>query len=439
VVFVTGAGVTTADQVFARCERRLVPFIGLLYLVSIVDRLNVGFAGLTMNKDLDFSNSVFGLGAGIFFAGYLMFQVPANLVMERLGARRWIFIIVLSWALVSSACAFVQGPISFYVLRFILGVAEAGLFPGMVLYFTYWFPQSYQARLTGGFMAASPFAFIVGGPISTSILGLEGVAGLHGWQWLFLIEGAPAFLRAFAVLRLLPDNPRDAAWLTAEEKSLAAARLAAEPKPESRKFWPAFRDARVWALGIAYMAVGAGGYGMRLWLPQIVQGMGFSTFATGFVVAVPYALAMAAMIWWGRSSDAKRERIWHVVLPMLLGAAGFLAASLSQSNAVMLLAITAVIIGLDAVIGPFWSLPSSFLRGSAAAAGIALINTLGVGIGGLLGPPLIGVLKDATGGYAASMAVLALALVLSGFIILGFAKMRERVFTARSETPASTH
>lgn len=414
---------TAEDRVFAKCERRLIPFLGLLYLVSIVDRLNVGFAALTMNADLGFSPSVFGFGAGIFFLGYSLFQIPANLMLVRFGARRWVFAILIVWGAISAACAFVQGPISFYVLRFLLGIAEAGLFPGVVLYLTFWFPQERRARAIAGFMAASPLAFVVVGPISSLLLGMNGIAGLRGWQWLFIIEGLPACLLAFLLLRLVPDSPQQASWLSAEEKRLIANRLAQENSIDQPGFWPALRDPRLYALGIAYIAVGASGYGMRLWLPQIVQGMGFSNLANGFVVALPYLLAVGAMIWWGHASDRKGERIWHVVLPVLLAAFGFFIGAVYSSNfAVVLLGITLVILGLDAVIGPFWSLPSSFLRGPAAAGGIALINTFGVGAGGFIGPTIIGLMREDSGSYASSMAVFAVGLLGTCAIVLVFGR-----------------
>jgi ACS family tartrate transporter-like MFS transporter len=421
------------DRVFAKCERRLIPFLGLLYLVSLIDRLNVGFAALTMNADLNFSPSVFGFGAGIFFLGYSLFQVPANLMLVRLGARRWVFSILIVWGAISAACAFVQGPLSFYVLRFLLGVAEAGLFPGVVLYLTYWFPQERRARAIASFMAASPIAFIVVGPISSVLLTMDGVGGLKGWQWLFLIEGLPACLLAFLLLKLVPDGPEQATWLGVEEKRAIANRLAQEAATDQPGFLPALRDPRLYLLGIAYLAVGAGGYGMRLWLPQIVQAMGFSNLANGFVVASPYLLAVGAMIWWGHSSDRRGERIWHVVAPVLLAAFGFSIGAASASDVIVLLGITLVIIGLDAVIGPFWSLPSSFLRGPAAAGGIALINTFGTGAGGFIGPYAIGYLLEESGGYSSSMAMLALGLIGTCALVLTFS----RVIAAREAADLS--
>jgi ACS family tartrate transporter-like MFS transporter len=418
----------TEDQVFAKCERRLIPFLGLLYLVSLIDRLNVGFAALTMNADLGFSPSVFGFGAGIFFLGYSLFQVPANLMLVRLGARRWVFFILIVWGAISAACAFVQGPMSFYVLRFLLGVAEAGLFPGVVLYLTYWFPQERRARAIASFMAASPIAFIVVGPISSVLLTMDGIGGLKGWQWLFIIEGLPACLLAFLLLKLVPDGPQQATWLSADEKRTIANRLAQEATTDQPGFWSALCDPRLYLLGIAYMAVGAGGYGMRLWLPQIVQSMGFSNLANGFVVALPYLLAVGAMIWWGHSSDKRGERIWHVIAPVLLAAFGFFIGASSSSDLAVLLGITLVILGLDAVIGPFWSLPSSFLRGPGAAGGIALINTFGTGAGGFIGPYAIGYLLEQSGGYSSSMAMLALGLIGTCALVLVFS----RTFGARA-------
>jgi MFS transporter, ACS family, tartrate transporter len=419
---------TTADHVFAKCERRLIPFLGLLYLVSLIDRLNVGFAALTMNADLDFSPSAFGLGASMFFLGYSLFQVPANLVLVRVGARRWVFAILLAWGAISAAHAFVQGPASFYILRFLLGVAEAGLFPGVVLYLTYWFPQERRARAIAGFMAASPIALVVVGPLSSVLLTMDGIAGLKGWQWLFLIEGLPACVLGFLLLKVAPDGPEHASWLSAEEKRSIANRLAQETTADAPGFWPALLDGRLYLLGIAYMAVGAGGYGMRIWLPQIVQAMGFSNIANGFVVAIPYLLAVGAMIWWGHSSDRRRERIWHVIAPVLLAAFGFFMGAASSSDVIVLLGITLVIVGLDAVIGPFWSLPSSFLKGPAAAGGIALINTFGTGAGGFIGPYVIGLMREESGGFSSSMAVLAIGLLGTCAIVLVFS----RTFVARS-------
>jgi ACS family tartrate transporter-like MFS transporter len=422
-------------RIFAKCTRRLLPFMTLLYVVNFLDRVNVGFAALTMNRDLGFSPAIFGFGAGVFFVGYLLFQVSGNLMLERLGARRWIFFIVAAWGLISSANALAQGPRSFYALRFLLGAAEAGFFPGMVLYLTYWFPRAYRARLTAGFMAAIPFASIFGGPLSGLVLGLDGTLGLKGWQWMFVLEGLPALILAFGVLKFLPDRPQSASWLDADEKRVIAARLAADDDAPHRELWPALRQPRVLALGIVYWGYAVGAYGVQLWLPQIVRGMGFSNLATGFMVALPFVAAMAVMIFWGRSSDRSGERVWHVALPALVAVAGLIAASLTQNSAIVFVGLASAIIGLLAIQGPFWALPSSFLGGTAAAGGIALINTLGTGLGGFAGPTILGFMKEQTGDYAAGMAVLAIGPALTAIVVLALGQPRARtVALARPES-----
>ncbi len=408
----------TDDAVFAKCVRRLIPFIFLLYLFNFIDRVNVGFAALTMNADLNFTPAVFGLGGGIFFFGYSLFQIPANLILDRIGARRWIFCILLVWGAVSACNALVTAPANFYAVRILLGIAEAGFFPGMVLYLTYWFPKAYRARLVSYFMLAIPFANIVGGPVSSLILAMDGIAGLHGWQWLFLLEGAPTSFLAFAVLALLPSGPKEASWLTDGDKSVIAARLAIEDKPQHRDFLAALADVRVWALGVVYMCYAISYYGVQLWLPQIVHGMGFSNLATGFMVALSFMVTMIAMFLWGRSSDRSGERIWHVVAPAFVAMAALLVASLTGSDLVVFLALTAALASLMALQGPFWSLPQSYLGGVAAAGGIALINTVGTGTGGFIGPYLTGLLKEATGSFSVGMAVLALAPAIMAILAL---------------------
>ena len=407
----------TEDQIFARCARRLIPFIMLLYVVNYIDRVNVGFAALTMNKDLGLSPSVFGFGAGILFFGYLIFQMPANLILEKIGARRWMFIILAVWGLISAASALIQGPLSFYILRFLLGIAEAGFFPGMLLYMTYWFPHSWRGRFVGIFMAAIPLSNIIGGPLSTSILGMDGIAGLHGWQWMFILEGLPASILAFLALKLLPDRPVNASWLTAEDKQRVMARLAAEDTSEHSEFWPALRDPRVIALGIVLLGNQIGLYGVQLWLPQIVQGMGFSNSANGFVVASCFIAAMIAMILWARRSDAKGERIWHVAIPLLLGAFGLALAAVAQSNLLVLLSLALALVGTLAYNGPFFSLPSTFLGGVAAAGGVGFVNTIG-SLGRFIGPYGVGALKESSGGYASAMAAMATAMMISAIIVL---------------------
>jgi ACS family tartrate transporter-like MFS transporter len=419
------------DQVFLKCAWRLVPLMTLLYFVNIMDRVNVGFAALTMNRDLSFSPAVYGFGAGAFFLGYALFQVPANMILERVGARRWIFLILLLWGALSASNAAVSGPTGFYTARILLGLVEAGFYPGMILYLTYWFTKPYRGRLVAIFMAALPLANIVGGPLSSLILGMNGVLRLAGWQWLFLIEAAPAILLAFAVLKLLPDSPNDAVWLSQDEKDVIAAQMQGDDTAQHVSFWPVFADPRVYALAIVYFGYAVGNYGVGLWLPQIVQGMGVSNLATGFVVAIPYIASVFAMIFWGRSSDKSGERIWHVALPAMLMAAGLLIAGLVHSNLMIFLALSLVLVGALALQGPFWVLPSTYLGGAAAASGIAFINSIGTGGGGFFGPYFLGLMREATGGFAAGMAVLAIAPGLSAVVVLFLGRAKQRPLIAR--------
>jgi ACS family tartrate transporter-like MFS transporter len=403
-----------ADRVFARAGRRLIPFMILLYLVSFLDRVNVGFAALTMNKDLGFTPFIFGWGAGIFFFGYFLFEVPSNLLLEKIGARIWICRIMFTWGLVSAAMALVQGTVSFFALRFLLGVAEAGFFPGMILYLTYWFPAAMRAKFIASFMVAIPLASVVGAPISSLLLGLDGFMGLKGWQWLFILEGLPSCILAFVVLAWLPDGPATAAWLTANEKAIIAERLrrdaAHEPRRMHRDLWSALTDRRVALLSLIYLGIVIGLYGIGLWLPQIVKGMGFTNTQVGFIVAGPYAVSCIAMLAWSRHSDATRERVWHVGVPALLSAAGFIGSALFQSNLLALLSLSVAAVGIYSALAPFWAMPSLFLSGTAAAGGIALINSIG-NFGGFLGPYLVGWIRTATGSFAAGMVALGPALI----------------------------
>lgn len=384
----------------------------VLYLVNYLDRVNVAFAALTMNRDLNFSPSVYGFGAGILFVGYFAFHVPANLILERLGARRWMFAILLVWGMLSAATALVQGPVSFYILRFLLGAAEAGLYPGLIFYLTLWFPPAYRARYVANFLIGLPLAFVIGSPLSTLLLELDGMGGLRGWQWMFVLEGLPACVLAFVVLRMLPDSPAQAAWLSPAEKQFLATRLAAQDPTEHLELWQALSDKRVLALGLIYLADQSAASGSRFWLPQIVQGMGFSNLITGVIVALPFVVAMGVMFLWGRSSDVKGERVWHVAIPLLLTGLGFVVASLTSSNLVALLALSVSMICPLMFLGPFWGLNSSFLGGRAAAGAIALVSAVG-SLGGFVGPNIVGVLKETTGSYGPGMIALALALAAS--------------------------
>jgi ACS family tartrate transporter-like MFS transporter len=421
------------EKVFAKCAWRLIPLMGLLYAVNLLDRINVGFAALTMNQDLGFSPTIFGFGAGIFSIGFLVFQVPSTIMLERIGPRRWIAIILTAWGALSAAGALVQGPMSFYVVRFLLGVAEAGFFPGMILYMSYWFPRAYRARLIATFMIAVPVSRIFGGPLSSIILQMDGVAGLDGWRWLFLIEGSPACLLALAVLKFLPDGPAHATFLTRDEKTMIAERLAAEETPVQRDVWPALRDPRVLALGLVIFGTSLGSDGLSLWLPLIVQGMGVSNFANGFVVAVPSIAGACAMLLWARSSDRRGERVRHVALAELFAASGFALAAFAPSDPIMFLGLIFAVVGINAAYGPFYTLPSTFLAGPAAAGGIALIYSIG-NLGSFAGPMILGISSQETGSYSGSMLVFSFFLIVAAttVLLLGRTAQIRAALTART-------
>ena len=405
-----------AEPVFTKCAWRLIPFIMLLYVVGFIDRTNVGFAALTMNRDMGFSDKVFALGAGIFFLGYLTFQIPTAILMARVGARRVIFCVMLVWGLVSAGNAFMQGPYSFYLLRFVLGVAEGGFTPSMIFYLTLWFPPAYRGRFIAIFCSAIPIAGIISGPLSGLLLGMDGIAGLHGWQWLFLIQGLPAALLAFVVFRVLPDNPSQARWLNQTEKNSIAASLTAEAPPD-RSVHQVLQDPRLILFGLAGFCSAAALYGINLWLPQIIQAMGFSNRATGFVAALPYVVSMIAMIAWGRLSDARNNRIWDTALTMLLAAAALAVAGFSANYLVVLAALSLAMAGGLAGIGPFQSMLASFARGAAGASGLALVNTIGT-LGGFFGPNIVAALKSWTGNFGLAIVALAGAQLLAAMIVL---------------------
>lgn len=400
------------ERIFRTCAWRLIPLMLALYFVNYLDRVNVAFASLTMVRDLNFSPSEYGFGAGILFVGYFAFHVPANLLLERIGARRWMFLILLVWGALSAGTALVQGPYSFFILRFILGAAEAGLFPGLIFYLTLWFPPEYRARYGANFLIGLPLAFVIGSPMSGLLLELEGLGGLHGWQWMFIIEGLPACVLAFVVLKMLPDGPAQATWLSTAEKQYIATRLAAKDPAEHADLWRALTDVRVIALGLVFFADQSAASGSRFWMPQIVQAMGFSNLVTSLIVAAPFVVAMAVMFAWGKSSDVKGERVWHVAIPLLLTGGGFVIASITSSNIVALLALSASMIGPLMFLGPFWGMNSSFLGGKAAAGAIALVSSLG-SLGGFVGPYVVGISTEATGSYIPGIMVLALALGIS--------------------------
>ena len=420
---------TEQDRVFTKCAWRLVPLMLLLYFVSYLDRVNIAFAALTMNKDLGFSPAVYGLGAGIFFIGYFLFQIPANLMLERFGPRRWIFFILILWGALSAGNALIRDPLTLYALRFLLGCAEAGLYPGIVYYLTLWFPASYRARVTANFHVGLPLAFVIGSPLSSYLLELNGLGGLHGWQWMFVLEGLPAIVLAFVVLKVFADSPAQASWLSEAERATIARHLATGDAPQHKVLWRALLDPRVIVLGLIFFADQCAASGSRFWLPQMLQGMGFSNIEVGYAVALPFVIGIGAMSWWGHSGDKRDERVWHIALPLLISALGLLVASVSQSPILILAALVVLMIGPLLFLAALWGFSSVFLAGRGSAGSIAMVSSLG-SLGGFVGPNVIGTLKTATGAYGPGMSVIALMLIASvaAVLIMGRASMvREKV------------
>lgn len=411
---------------------RLIPFLGVLYFFAFLDRVNVGFAALTMNADLGLSAQVFGLGAGIFFVGYVLFEVPSNVMLERFGARVWIARIMLSWGILSAAMAFVQGPNSFYAVRFLLGIAEAGFFPGIIFYLTCWFPSQHRARIIALFMIALPLSSVIGAPISTSLLGVEA-AGLKGWQWMFLMEAIPTILLGMVVLIVLPDRPADAKWLSAEEKRWLQAELAREHADSSHGHASSLREAltmpRVWRYGLVYFCILVGLYGFSFWLPQIIASLGqITNVQVGLFTMIPYTLACIALVLWGRHSDATEERSWHVALPSLLGAAALIVSGWTSAPVIGFAALCVAAVGIYSGLPAFWALASRGLQGAAAAGAIALINSLG-NFGGFFGPAAIGMAKTYTGSYAASLLTIAVFLALGAALVIWERAREQRATT----------
>ncbi|WP_050424005.1 MFS transporter [Bradyrhizobium tropiciagri] len=399
---------------------RLIPFLILAYFFSYLDRVNLSFAALTMNAELKFSPLVFSFGAGIFFIGYFVFEVPSNLALERFGASKWIARIMVSWGILSALMAAVYDEHSFYALRFFLGVAEAGFFPGIILYLTYWYPAEYRARFLAAFAIAVPVSTAIGAPISGLLLGLDGVMGLKGWQWLFVIEGIPSVLLGIVTWFYLTDRPEKADWLSAEQKTWLKAKLDAEvaAKQAAKHFtlFEALSSPKVLALSAIYFGFVAALYGMQFWLPQIVKAFGLTNAQTGFVTAIPYAFGTVAMILWARRSDATRERVFHVGAPLLLTALALAVSSYITDPTMTMVVLTVAAIGVFCTFAVFWTLPTAWLSGTAAAGAIALINSIG-NLAGFGGPYLIGWVKEATGSTSTGLLVLSLLPLAAGLLV----------------------
>ena len=403
----------------AKVGWRLLPFLLLLYIVAWIDRDNIGVAALQMKPDLGLSDTVFGFGAGIFFAGYFLFEVPSNLILVRVGARFWIARIMITWGILSVLMMFVQGPTSFYVLRFLLGVAEAGFLPGIIYYLGSWFPGAERARAVSWFMVAIPLASVIGQPLSGLLLELDGWHGLQGWHWLFLLEGLPAVALGFVVLAYLPDSPDKAKWLAPTERKWLTERISGEQRTAQVRHgsggWStAFSHPTVWLLAVVLFACQTGNYGLQFWIPQIVQGLsGYGNLTTSMIAALPYAAAAVGMILIGRSSDRTGERLLHVAIPSAIAGVAFIVGAQFTLLLPAMIALTIASVGDLGTRGPFWALPTRFLTGSAAAAGIALINTC-ASLGGFFGPLAIGFLRDRTGGgNAAGLVVLGVLMLLA--------------------------
>jgi ACS family tartrate transporter-like MFS transporter len=395
---------------------RLLPLIVAAYCVAYIDRSNVSFAALTMNKDLGLNSYEYGLGAGIFFIGYFIFEVPSNVILEKVGARIWIARIMFVWGLVSASAALATGPESFLAIRFLLGAAEAGFFPGVILYFTYWYPARYRGRVISALFLAQPIANGLASVASGLLLEMDGILGLKGWQWVFVLEAVPAIILAFVVLGVMTDRPSVATWLTGEEKSWLENELEGERRAVEKtgklSLWQSLKDPRVLKLSFIYFSSTTANYGIVFFLPQIVKGLGLTNVQTGFVSAIPYVIGMAGLILWGWSSDRNQERRWHLIAGITVGAAGLVLAGWFGSTYAGLAGLTLAVVGIYGSRTAFWPMPSLFLTGTAAAAGIALVNATG-NLGGYLGPFVVGWIKDATQSFEMGLYFLA------GFSLIG--------------------
>ena len=410
------------SRVYAKVFWRIMPFLMLCYVIAYLDRVNVGFAKLQMSVDLGFSETVFGLGAGVFFLGYFLFEVPSNILMHKVGARVWIARIMITWGILSAGFMYVETPMQFYVLRFLLGLAEAGFYPGIILYLTYWYPSHRRAKVIAVFMSGIPVAGILGNPLSGWIMdAFHGTTGMHGWQWMFVIEAIPAVLIGLATLAYLDNGIAKAKWLSDDEKKLLDDEIAADQqgKESVHSFADIVGDKRVWLMCLIYFCFVMGQYGLTLWMPTLVKATGVTgNLHIGLLSAIPFGCAIVAMNLIGRSADARRERRWHLIVPALMGAVGFVGAALFADNtAISIAALSLAAAGVLTCAPLFWSLPTSFLSGAAAAVGIAAINSVG-NLAGFVSPYLIGYLKDLTHNGATGMYMLAIMLVIGSAAVL---------------------
>jgi len=410
------------ERTVRKVGRRILPFLFLLYVVAFLDRVNFGYAALEMNSALGLSAEVFGFLSGIFFIGYLLFEVPSNMILQKIGARIWISRIIISWGIVVIVTAAASDALQLATLRFILGVAEAGFFPGIILYITCWFRRKDLAGAVALFMTALAVSNIVGAPVSTWILDNVQWFGIAGWRWLFILEGLPALVLGVVTYFYLTDKPKDAAWLEPDERAWLSGVIERENREAAgtdRGFWAVVRDIRVWHLACIYCTVVIGLYGLGFWMPQIIRTMNpaFSNFEIGLVMIVPYAVALGVMVAWGRHSDRTGERIWHAALPPIVGGVALVAAGLLPVPVLAFALIIVATAGIYSEFGPFWTLPAVFLAEAAAAVGIAVINSVG-NLGGFIGPSLVGYLAKATGSTDMGLIAIGACLVLCGLLTL---------------------
>ena len=427
------AGAVDGRKLYAKISWRLIPYMFLLYIVAYLDRVNVGFAAMDMQRDLHFSNTVYGTGAGIFFLGSALFDLPSNLIMLRVGPRVWIARIMISWGVISACMMFMHSKESFYVLRFLLGVSEAGFFPGMILYLTYWFPTHERARAVARFMTATSLAGVVGGPLSSYLLRMDGRAGLAGWQWLFLSEGIPTILLGISVLFLLKNGPEKADWMKPEEKVWLAGELQRDRErygaATHHALGDAFRLPALWLLAAVYFVSQVGVYVVNLWMPLILNGFSRSgSSADASLIAryatVPYLAAAAMTVAVGCSSDKRNERRWHIAGCLALSAAGFAGAALAHSLVVALCAMTLAAVGVWSMMGPFWTLTTGMLSGTAAAGAIAILQIVG-GVGGFAGPYMMGRLRDATHSFSGGLYLIS-GMALAAAVLALVVRQRKR-------------
>src|SRR5215831_17146608 len=406
---------------------RLIPFLFVLYIVAWLDRVNVGFAALQMNSDPGFSSAAFGFGSGVFFLGYCLFEVPSNLILHRVGARRWIARIMVTWGAISVATMFVQTTVGFYVLRFLLGAAEAGFFPGMIYYLSYWYPEGQRARAIAAFMTAVLVSGVIGGPLSGALLSLNGLFGFAGWQWLFLLEGLPAILLGVIVLVYLTDRPEKAHWLSSAERDWLVSKLASERTsrngPLPIGIFAALTNPTIWHLGIIFLCAAIGFYGYSFWAPLVIKSLiGSSDLGVGVLLGAISAVTIISMTLNGAHSDHTDERPLHVAIPLLISGAGFFGCALLRQPILAVFFLALVPIGHCAAYGPFWSMPSRFLTGAPAAAGIALVVTI-ANVGGLIVPTIIGAMKDHFGTYGAAFMLLGGCAIVAALLAMGLRRV----------------